>query len=104
MSVAARAPPAPLGIGRESRFYALGPVPDGIDCDPLTAYAVNHDIGSPPDHQFSNSGLGAGAAQMGMMSKSFDDGHDARRQSLCGGGIIKGYVGADFRKARSRQR
>lgn len=74
----------------------LGGVGDGGDDEAVGSDAIEYGIRSAADNEFTDAGLRAGAAEIGMNSQSFDNGNDARGQAFGGVRLVQGDEGANF--------
>jgi hypothetical protein len=81
----------------------LGGVEDGVDDDLLRAEAIDDDIRSAADDEFTDVGSVSGAAEVGVKAQRLDDRHDSQREAFSGGWFVVCDVGADLAQARPRE-
>jgi len=70
-------------------------MPDRCDRDAIAAHPIKNNIRSASDHQLSDSRLSAGAAQVGMVSEGFHNGHDSGGQAGCRVRLVPGCGSAN---------
>jgi len=78
-------------------------MPNRADKNALSLCAVQDDIRSAPNHQFSNPSLSPNPAQVRMTSKSLDHGDDAHRQPFRRLWLVPSHMGANLPQASSCQ-
>ena len=79
-------------------------MPNRADRDTVASNAVQNDIRSPSDRQFSHTRLGTGPAQTRVSFQRLDDCDDPRSQTPGGVRFVESHKGTNFSKPRSCER
>jgi len=79
-------------------------MPNRADRDTVASNAVQNDVRSPGDRQFTHAGLGTDPAQTRVSSQRFDDCNDTCSQTPGGVRFVESHKGVNFLKPRSCER
>lgn len=90
--------------GRVHRLLLLCSMPDRQDGDPRAMNSVKNDVRRAANNQFAKPGFRACAAQVGIVSQSFDNGNDSSRETSCGIRLIQRHVSSNLLQPSASQR
>lgn len=79
-------------------------MPNCADGNVVASNAVENDIRSSGDDQFSHAGFGTNPAQIRVSSQRLDECDDPGRQASSGVRFVESYKGMDFSEPRSCER